>query len=122
MANRYCLSCRGEFQNWVQVCPVCNAPLADELPPLREKERAKRLDDPLVLVATAPNEPLARMWAGILENEGIRSVVKNGDLKAAGYGPSLLSTCEIHVLASHEERAREILGPLLEGICRHDRP
>ncbi|GAI73249.1 unnamed protein product, partial [marine sediment metagenome] len=68
----YCPKCGDEFQNWVQVCPDCSVALVDKLsePPPSEP-KAKVREDPLVYIATAPNEPLAMMWAGILENEGI---------------------------------------------------
>ena len=54
------------------------------LPP-EPKPSARSRQDPLVLVATAQSEPLAAMWAGILEDEGIRSVVESRDLRAAMY-------------------------------------
>jgi hypothetical protein len=79
------------------------------------KPNARAREDPLVLIATAVSEPLAVMWAGILENEGIRSVVKSRDLRAAMYVPSLLSVSDIHVLASQAEKARDVLAPFLEG-------
>ncbi len=107
----YCPECRDEFQEWVEVCPDCNVALVRELPVLPEREVT---DEPLVHIATAPNEPLANMWVGILENEGIHSLLKSGNLKAAMYMPSLSYGCEIHVLASKAEKAREILSPFLE--------
>ncbi len=113
----YCPKCGGEFQNCIQVCPDCGAALVDKLPkppPLKPKPKAKADKDSLMHIATAPNEPLARMWAGILENEGIYSLVRGRDLGAAMYVPSLLSHSEIHVLASQAEKAREILAPLLK--------
>ena len=75
--------------------------------------KKKQRENPIVLAATAPNEPLAMMWVGILENEGIRSVIKSRDLKAAMYVPSLLSMCGIYVLASQADRAKEVLEPFL---------
>jgi hypothetical protein len=107
----YCPRCHDEFQEWVEICPDCGVALVKELPVLPEREET---DEPLVHIATAPNEPLALMWAEILENEGIHSLVKSGNLKAAMYMPSLLSRCEIHVLASEAEKAREIISPFLE--------
>ena len=68
--------------------------------------------EPLVRIATAPNEPTAMMWEEILENEGIHSLTKSRDLTAAMYMPSLLSHCEIYVLASQSENAKEILASL----------
>jgi hypothetical protein len=75
--------------------------------------KKKQREEPLVLVATAPNEPLAMLWVGILENEGIRSVIKSHDLKAAMYVPSLLSMSGIYVLASQADHAKEVLEPFL---------
>lgn len=78
-----------------------------------EKRKNKGHEDPLVRVAVAPNEPLAKMWAEVLENEGIHSVVKSRSLRASMYVPSLLAACEIHVLASQAESAKEALAPFL---------
>lgn len=112
----YCPKCNDEFEDWVQVCPDCRTALVDKLPkqpPSKPRPKAKAGKDPLIHIATAPNEPLAMMWAEILENEGIYSSFKSRDLRAALYTPPLLSQCEIHVLASHAEKAREILVPFL---------
>ena len=70
-------------------------------------------NDPLVLAAKAPNEPIAVMWQGILENEGIRSVVIPHDLKAAMYVPSMLAPCKLYVLASQADQAKEILDSFI---------
>ena len=78
------------------------------------KRKPKPPRDPLVVVATAPNEPVAGMWAGILENEGIHSVVKGQELTAAMYVPSSFAMCRILVLASQADKAKEILRPFLE--------
>ena len=114
----YCLKCREEFQDWVTLCPDCSLALVDSLPELskpKQKPEPKEepIKEPLFHVATAPNESLAIMWAGILENEGIYALIKSGDLKAAYYMPSLLSSCEIHVLESQVEKAKLILEPLI---------
>ncbi len=68
--------------------------------------KGKTSSDPLSYVATAPNEPVASMWAEVLENQGIRSLVRSRDpLMAAMYVPSN-SPCEIYVLASQAETAK----------------
>jgi hypothetical protein len=107
----YCPECQDEFEDWVEVCPDCKIALVRELP---AKPDSNRTDDPLVHIATASSEPLAMFWKGVLENEGIHSLIKSRDLRAAGYLPSLLSYCEIHVLASQAEQAKQIVAPLLE--------
>ena len=103
----------------MQVCPDCGTALVDSRPPASQppsepKRKGKQPRDPLVLVATAPNEAVATMWAGIMENEGIHSVIKGHELTAAMYVPSSLAPHEIRVLASQAEKAREILRPFLE--------
>ena len=112
----YCARCSGEYQNWVQVCPDCGVPLVEKLPepPSKPKQKTKKHGDPLVIVATAPNEPLAMMWAGILEDKGIHSLVRGRDLRAAMYTPSLLSHSDVLVLASQVEKAKQILVPFIE--------
>jgi hypothetical protein len=56
---------------------------------------------------------VASMWAGILEEHGIRCLLKSANLRAAMYAFTYNMTCQIHVLASQADRAREILGPWL---------
>ncbi len=76
----------------------------------------KYTDEPLVLVAAAPNEPIALMWAEILENEGVHNLIKRQqDLVITMYVGFTFPGCEIYVLASQAEKAREILAPFLEG-------
>ena len=110
----YCPECRDEFQDWVEICPDCKIALVKELP---AQPDGKKIDEPLVHIATASSEPLAMFWKGILENEGIHSLIKGRDPLPMGYLPSLLCYCEIYVLASHVEKAKEIVTPLLEDGC-----
>jgi hypothetical protein len=72
------------------------------------------MSEPLVHIATAPNEPIAMMWKEILEEEGIHSIIKGEDLTAAMYIPSGLFQCRIHVLASQAEKAKQILASFLD--------
>lgn len=106
----YCPQCRDEFQDWVKVCPDCKVTLVVELPPQPEHEE---MDEPLVYVATAPNESVATMWSGVLEEHGIRCLLKRANLRAAMYAFTYNMTCQIHVLASQAEQAKEILSPFL---------
>jgi len=112
----YCPKCRDEFQDWVKVCPDCQSVLVDKLPPPSTptlSSGTEKLNDPLVHIATAPNEAVAGMWQGILSEQGIRSLVKGADLKAAMYALPFNLQCEILVLASDAERAKEILTPFI---------
>jgi len=111
----YCPGCRDEFQDWVKVCPDCKVALVAELPLQPKREE---IDGPLVHIATAPNESIANMWAGILEEHGIRCLLKSANLRAAMYCFTYNMRCEIHVLASEAEQAKGILAPFLEDLTR----
>jgi hypothetical protein len=69
--------------------------------------------DPLVHVATAPNEILASMWVDILKQNGIQALVKSGPLKAGLY--SFNEPCEIKALKSQADEAKQILESLNQG-------
>jgi hypothetical protein len=71
--------------------------------------------NPVVYLATAPNEPIAYMWAGILADQGVHCLVKRGLLSSAPYVYSQNLPCEIHVLASKLRKASEVLEPFLKS-------
>jgi len=108
---RFCPRCRYEFQDWVKVCPDCGVALVEKLsaPPGRQPKLEKH-DEPLVHIATAPDELMANMWAGILEQEGIHPLLKGGNLYLFPLDPH----CEIYVLASRADKATQILAPFLK--------
>lgn len=62
-----------------------------------------------VRVGTFPNEMLARYWAGVLEEEGIHSVVKPlmGGYGVLGQTPFIYHG--LYVLRENEERALALL-------------
>ena len=115
MEMPYCPQCRNEFQDWVKLCPDCKVALVERLPVQHKDEET---DEPLVYIATAPNESVASMWSGILEEHGIRCLLKSANLRAAMYAFTYNMTCQIHVLASQAERAKEVLSPLLNTDAR----
>jgi len=108
----FCPKCRDEFQDRVKVCPDCNVALVEKLPPTPPKR--KEQDEPLVHLATAPNEQVANMWSDILKEHGIRCLLKGGELRAAMYSLTYNQQYEIHVLASKAKKAAQILAPFLE--------
>ncbi len=77
------------------------------------KSKSKSDKDPLVHIATAPNEPIAMMWREVLEEEGIHSLIKGEDLSATMYIPPGLFQCRIYVLDSQAEKAKDILTPFI---------
>ncbi len=104
----YCPECRDEFEDWVKECPDCKVKLVDELPPLPEE---KMREGPLVHIATAPNEIEARLWKGILEDNGINSMIKVAESLNLYLSPLALKH-RLYVLEEDEEKAREILGDI----------
>ena len=73
---------------------------------MKDRER----DEPIVYIATAPNELIAKMWSGILEEHGIRCLLKGGGLQAAMYASPLAVDWDVHVLESQAEKALEVLA------------
>jgi len=68
-------------------------------------------DEPLVHVVTAPNEAIAGMWAGILENDGIPCVLKSDNLRSAQYSLLYNQYQSIYVIKAAQRRAKIALQP-----------
>lgn len=69
--------------------------------------------DRVVKLATTSNEPLASLWAGVLEDAGIGCFVKAAGPGFANFAPAL---CQhyLYVLERDAPRARELLEPYVE--------
>jgi hypothetical protein len=133
----FCPKCHDEFQEWVKTCPDCRVRLLAELHvqaeptpspghAWRHTKPAKTRDE-LVLLASASSETEARMWAGILEDKGIRTMVKTYEGGGFRYPPvtSIIQPSnlqfDVYVLESDVERAGEILGrksDSADGVAR----
>jgi hypothetical protein len=83
------------------------------------KEKSKYDNSSLVYIATAPNETVAGMWAGILEENGVAAMLKRGTWSVMLAFPVNVP-CDIYVLASTAVRAREILGPFVEAESQYE--
>jgi hypothetical protein len=105
----YCPQCRDEFQDWVEECPDCKKKLVSTLPPLREKVIR---EGTLVHVATAPNEIEAQLWKGILEDNGIQSMIKVAESLNLYLSPLSLEH-ELYVLKEDEQKAHEIIDSVI---------
>jgi hypothetical protein len=111
----FCPVCRDEFQSWVKVCPDDGVALVDELPPL---PKTLKSNEPAVRITTAPNEPIATLWAGILKDNGINCRLSTGSSGVASGGLIWDLPVAIYVLASESRRAMEILGPYLGNVSK----
>ena len=110
----FCPECHDEFEYRVAVCPDCNVALEEKLAPTLKLEKKK--DEPLVQIATAPNESIAMMWAGVLEEYDIHCLLKG--LQIGGwtvYTPAFEMLHHIYVLESEADRARELLTRFLKN-------
>jgi hypothetical protein len=100
----FCPECKGEFLPGLAVCDTCNVPLVPALattpPPRRVQE---------VPVATFASEAEARLWSGILSNEGIRNVVIPLGPGAGGWGNSAMLPHQLRVRRGDAKRARDLL-------------
>lgn len=70
-------------------------------------------DDELVQVAVAPNEIVAALWQGALEEEGMPVLVKVLGLGYAYWSPFVADRA-LFVRRQDAERAKEILASLSE--------
>ena len=82
---KYCHSCGGEFQSWVETCPDCHEPLHSAPAQTPEPEAATRSAAPLAdLVLVKLGEPWElRALAGSLQAHGISSQIDTYPLGAA---------------------------------------
>ncbi|HET9014231.1 MAG TPA: DUF2007 domain-containing protein [Thermomicrobiaceae bacterium] len=67
----------------------------------------------LVQIGTADNGMIASLWRQVLDEEGIRSMVKPAGAGAGYFSPDMQPQL-IYVLASDAERARAILAEMEE--------
>ncbi len=81
-------------------------------PTKKTQQSSNQKKDPLVFVASAPNEAIANMWADILKQHGINVLVKHGPVTS--YAVSFGESIEIHALASQASEAKQILKPFVE--------
>jgi hypothetical protein len=68
--------------------------------------------DDVVWLTTAPNEPIARMWAADLENEQIRVMLKPGGPGFGAWASAATFEHDLFVRRADLERARELLAEL----------
>lgn len=68
--------------------------------------------DEIVWLTTAPNEPIARMWAADLDNEQIRVMLKPGGPGFGAWASAATFEHDLFVRRADLERARELLAEL----------
>lgn len=66
-------------------------------------------DEPIVLLDTVANEPLAQMWVDVLSDAGIPAITKAGGPGIGAWGSSAMLEHEIYVQQSQLAAARQIV-------------
>ena len=92
----FCPSGHGPFEEWAERCPECGRYLAGR--------------EPIVHLATAPNEPVAEMWLDELRRAGIRALAKALGPGFGAFGTSVPLEHALYVAAPDLESARRILA------------
>lgn len=77
-----------------------------------ERTVSRAEQDDIVWLATAPNEPIARMWAADLENEQIRVMLKPGGPGFGAWASAATFEHELFVRRADLAHARELLAEL----------
>ncbi len=73
---------------------------------------AQPADEPVVFLATAPNEPVAQLWLQVLEDEGIRAMAKPAGPGYGAWGSVATFEHELFVLRSTHDRASAVIADL----------
>ena len=92
----HCPAGHGPFEDWADHCPTCGAVLVGR--------------EPIVHLATAPNQAVAAMWAELLGRQGIRTMVKPLGPGFGALGTNAPLEHVLYVLAPDLQRARRILA------------
>ncbi len=112
--TRYCPTGDGAFEDWVERCPGCGQALPVEPPVAPSRMTHQPVDEAVVYLATAPNEPVAQLWLQVLEDEGIRAMAKPAGPGYGAWGSVATFEHELFVLRSAHDRASAVIADLRE--------
>jgi hypothetical protein len=74
-----------------------------------------RSDDPVVYLATAPNEPIAQLWVEILADAGITAMMKPVGPGYGAWASAATFEHELYVLQSRLAEAEAVLAEVEPG-------
>ena len=120
MATKYCPECGAEYEEWVEKCLDCGAVLTDTKPgskPKSNKDGGKYAHEPLVTIGSFANTMEATFSKGILESEGIPSMITSTDTIIA-YQPDASAVGNIHLVVKESDaaKAKEILDSIVKEV------
>ena len=90
--------------------PKTSAAATSDPAPPRDRRQER-----IVLVATAPNEPMADLTRQVLADAGIRALLKPVGPGYGGWGVATTLMHDVYVLEGDVERARGILAEIDSG-------
>lgn len=73
---------------------------------------ADSADDPVVYLATAPNEILAQLWVEILDDAGIKAMMKPTGPGFGAWGSAATFEHELYVLQSSLNEAEAVIAEI----------
>ncbi len=111
---RYCPECAEAYEDAIAACPRCRVILVDEPPP-RPEETAPEV------VHRVPDAAAGALLCGVLEAEGIRTVLRSTTIP--GYGTvrrdwGTTHWGEILVASSEADEARALIADYLSALER----
>src|SRR5215217_8951794 len=83
-----------------------------KLPQRLQGTQPDATDDPIVYLATVSNEPLAKMWVDILNDDGIRAMLKPLGPGMGAWASAATFEHEIYVLRSQLDQAQSVVRQL----------
>jgi hypothetical protein len=114
MMVQYCPDGHGQFDDWVSRCPECRKRLVSAPPPAPARQ-PRQPDEPIVYLATAPNEITAQMWLEALRDAGIRAMAKPLGPGMGAWASVATMEHALYVLQSQYDDARDLISGI-EGI------
>jgi len=119
----FCPKCGEEFRSHVMICPTCDVDTVDRLPGPEPTP-----DAVLVPLLTTGDAGAIAVAKSLLEAEDIDFFVRGDGLqdlfglgRITGFNYAM-GPAEIWVRADDQERARELLGPLMAPEPEHGSP
>jgi len=113
--TRYCPRGDGAFDDWIETCPECGAPLRDAPPDAMDAGDGIG-DAPIVWIANAANEVEAMMWASTLRAEGIPVLLRPGGPGAGAWASAATFEHGLYVREQDRRRAQATLDAVVRGI------